>query len=119
MASKIVSQPAATGQPTRCKAGQLALTASVNNHRRLVSIERPYTPGERVGGFVYANPPKAGPAWVVKAIGVPLIAEDADGGGADHVWAGVFLDAALLPVDGELVGCWPRRHLITGEACHV
>lgn len=116
--TRIFAQPTANA-PTRCHPGQLALTAGTINKRQLVKIERLHTAGELVDGFAYRNAPEAGPAWVVTALGEPLQLLNADGTTGGFASVTVFLDAALIPLGGDHVGCWPRRHLITGESCHA
>jgi hypothetical protein len=116
MASNIVHQ-AAIRQPTRCRPGQLALTAGTVNKRQLVRIEHAHAAGEIVDGLAYRNDPGAGPAWVVTSMGAPLQLLNADGTAGGFATVTVFFDAALVPLGGEPVGCWPRRHLLTGETC--
>jgi hypothetical protein len=116
MATNILPQRATTGQPTRCRAGQLAITAGTLNKRQLVKVERRFTAGEIIDGLAYRVD---GPAWIVRAVGAPLRLLNEDGTAGGFAAVTVFLDDALRPIDGELVGCAPRRHLTTGEACYV
>jgi hypothetical protein len=117
-ASSIFHHKVSASQPLRCRAGQLALTAGTVNKRQLVKIERAHVTGEIVDGLAYRNDVGAGPAWIVTSLGDPLQLLNPDGTLGGHAHVTVFLDSALVPLGGDPVGCWPRRHLSTGEACH-
>jgi hypothetical protein len=106
-------------QPSRCRPGQLAITAGTINKRQIVKIERAHAAGEIVDGLAYHNEANAGLAWIVTSMGEALQLLNADGTLGGHAHVTVFLDSALVPLGGDCVGCWPRRHLITGEATHV